>query len=113
MTTANHGFVAIVSLVACLNVYACVCLRRTDGLDRTQKVSQAILVWVAPVFGAVLVLAILRASDAGSMTFRGRGGRDADGFYVPDSNDSSGGGNGHGHSGHDAGGGDSGGGHGH
>jgi hypothetical protein len=99
-----------VVLIACLNIFASVRLYGADNLVRTQKIAQGVLVWVLPLVGALLVLAILRTSDRESVQTRLRSQIDGDGFENADGPFY---GPGQRHSGHDASGHDAGGGHGH
>jgi hypothetical protein len=49
-----------------LNSYVILRLVRSDAFTRKQKIIQAILIWVLPLFGAALVLHFLNESDSGS-----------------------------------------------
>jgi hypothetical protein len=49
-------------LAAILNVVATTMLIRSDFESRFQKAAQMVLIWVLPVVGAILVIAVLRNS---------------------------------------------------
>ena len=110
MTSADSILTAFVVLVACLDVFVSYCLVHVQSLTRGQKIVQGVLVWMFPLVGALLILAILRTNDRESMPKRLRSQIQGDGF---DGADGPFYGPGQGHSGHDAGGHDSGGGDGH
>jgi hypothetical protein len=58
---AVGGFVALIVVV--LNLMATVSLIRTSSLTRIQKIAQAIIVWMVPFVGALLVLHLIGQSD--------------------------------------------------
>jgi hypothetical protein len=58
---AVGGFVALIVVV--LNLMATVSLIRTSSLTRFQKIAQAIVVWMVPFVGALLVLHLIGQSD--------------------------------------------------
>ncbi len=109
MTSADSILKAFVVFVVCLNVFASYCLLRAESLKRGQKIAQGVLVWVFPLVGAWLIIAILRTNHRESMPKRLRSQIDGDGFENADGPFY---GPGQGHSSHDAGGHDAGGGHG-
>ena len=55
--------VAIALVAASLDVVATACLVRTEQLSRFQKVAQAVIVWLVPIVGALVVLHLLVESD--------------------------------------------------
>jgi hypothetical protein len=63
----TYALIAIGILVAAVlvlaNLMATVALIRTDSLTRFQKIAQAVIVWVLPLFGAFLVLHLIGQSD--------------------------------------------------
>ena len=64
------GLGVTVVCLAVLNLGVCVAVSRSDNYTRTQVLLQSAIVWLVPVFGAVLVALVLR-SDATSRTRAG------------------------------------------
>ena len=54
-------FMAITFIVIVLNIYASVKVIRFDQYDTRQKSIQIVLIWVLPVFAAIMFLALIRA----------------------------------------------------
>ena len=52
----------LVAGLAILNVAVILAIVRTDVYSRNQKVVQSLVVWLLPVFGAVVVYAVYRSS---------------------------------------------------
>lgn len=57
------AMITIALLVASLDLVATGCLVRTTQLTRFQKVAQGVIVWLAPIIGALVVLRLLVESD--------------------------------------------------
>ena len=69
----NAGmFLALAGLVAVLwlNIRATLAIRRDDLSDQKQSVVQVALVWLLPVVGAVIVLAVHRPTEKASRKYR-------------------------------------------
>ena len=52
-------FLAVLGFVVVLNLVVTVGLIRDDGVTNLQKVAQAMLVWLLPIVGAGIVLAVI------------------------------------------------------
>ena len=69
----NAGmFLTLLGLVAVLwlNVRSTLAIRRDDLSDQKQRVMQLALVWLLPVIGAVIVLAVHRPTEKASRKYR-------------------------------------------
>ena len=53
-----------------LNIRATLAIRRDDLSDQKQSVVQVALVWLLPVVGAVIVLAVHRPTEKASRKYR-------------------------------------------
>lgn len=93
----------LVLLVLGLNVVATVVIVRRDGLSAGGRTVQLLLIWLLPLVGAILCMAVATADGSGS---RGEGGAsyDSSGGYSGDNYSH------HSHGSSDCGSGDSGGG---
>ncbi|MEC5398960.1 hypothetical protein [Uliginosibacterium sp. H1] len=65
--------VVLLLLAACaippgFNIRACVLIHRDDLSERSQKLFQLLLVWLVPLFGAIIVLWVHRADEEPSGT---------------------------------------------
>jgi hypothetical protein len=69
MQGALIAVVAICAVLA-LNVRASMVIARDALSERSQKVWQLALVWLLPIFGAILTLAIHRPSEKPSRRYR-------------------------------------------
>ena len=57
-------FIVIAGLAVCyLNVLASIALKRSEALNRSQKLWQLAIIWLVPMFGALLVLHLLSESE--------------------------------------------------
>lgn len=76
----------LVLLVLGLNVVATVVIAQRDGLTAGGRTVQLLLVWLLPLVGAILCMAVATADGSGS---RGdgsvAGGHDSSGSYSSDS----------------------------
>ncbi len=79
-------FIIVGILILC-NIYVSYLLYRKDDLDRVQKISQAILVWLFPLLGAIGIWQFNREDDIPKRRSRPFGGGSNDSINTSSSND--------------------------
>lgn len=60
----------ILAVFACMNVDATVAVRRDEYSEPQQKVWQVIFIWIIPLLGALVLLAVHRKPEKPSGTYR-------------------------------------------
>ena len=60
----------ILAVIALMNVVATVAVRSDEYAEPQLKILQVIIVWVIPILGALVVLAVHRKSEKPSGTYR-------------------------------------------
>lgn len=63
-------FFLVLGVLALLNIAATVVVMRDDYSERKQKVLQTIVVWLVPLLGALVVLAVHRKPEKPSGAYR-------------------------------------------
>ena len=63
----------ILVVIALMNVAATVAVRRDEYAEPRQKTLQVIIIWVIPILGALVVLAVHREPEKPSGTYRRAG----------------------------------------
>ena len=53
----------IIFSIAAFDIYVCVLLVRSDFLSKQQKIAQAMIVWIIPMMGSVLIWCFLRSQN--------------------------------------------------
>lgn len=61
---------AALAIILGLNVKATISILRDTFSERTQKIAQLLIVWLVPIVGAIVVLAIHRPTEAPSRKYR-------------------------------------------
>ena len=70
----------VVAVLLAINIAATRAVMQDDFSERPQKNIQAVLIWVVPLIGALLVLAVHRKAEKPSGTYRRDGDRVGDDF---------------------------------
>jgi hypothetical protein len=76
----NKGDLLVIALmlgtILLLNLFATRAVLRDDLSERGQRIAQILMVWLFPLLGALLVLAVHRAPQKPSGQYRDRGSED-------------------------------------
>jgi hypothetical protein len=70
----------VLAVIVSLNVAATIAVWRDEYSERRQKILQIALVWLVPLFGALLVLGVHRKAEKPSGAYQTNGDRLGDDF---------------------------------